>query len=368
MKHLTALSAFSVLSLMLLANGSSARAQGPEQGDGPPPPRPPMGMRPMRWGPPPVSLATLPLEVLAAETGLSMDQHDQIAAIQRRVRGPRMGGPGVPPRGRGFDGNGGGPGGIPGDGGPGGPDGGPGGPGGPDGGPGGPGGHGEGREGDIPGGPDGGTDGGLRRPGIPPPPRGPMGAGSPEMQRADREINALLTDTQKRKAASLVRLARALQRERIPAQLIMELKLTGSQRTDLEKIAETARVEAPIPPPQDGTGASFRGGPPPVGPPGRALHEKAMAVLTPEQRQIVQRFESTRGPGGRFGRQGRGTGGPGGRQGDEFGGPGGPPPGSDGSAPPPPDPGDLGNPPPPPDNGDDGSDSPPPPPPDSNPR
>ena len=168
--------------------------------------------------------------------------------------------------------------------------------------------------------------------------------------KAEKDILALLTDKQKTALPGFLKLMDDLREVGIPAEVYAELNLTSDQKTRISAIAKAARPVMPPPrqggggPPLDGgpggpPDGGFGGPPPPRdgggfggGRPGgggdpavrRQAHEKAMALLTDEQKQIVTAWMDAhpRPPrGGGFG---------GGRPGED-----GPPPPRDGNGPPP---------------------------------
>lgn len=303
---------------------------GPGQG-GPGGPGGPGQGRPMFGGPRQMTAVDVPISALAAGLKLTDDQTTKIKDIQAKWKKQRAtlmprGGPGGGPGGQGGPGQG-GPGGPPPDGGQGGPpppgdqqnsaldespyspqppggqQGGP-----PDGGQGGPGG---------PGGGQGGPGGGQGGP--PPQMRAAMEKMRTQEKQYNQQIEAVLTADQKQKLPSFLKEINGLQGAGVPADLYADLKLTGDQKTKIVAIAQKAQQEMETARQNgDFSGDGMR-----------ESHEKAMAVLTADQRKAVQKFQQDhpqRGPGG-FG----GAGGPGG-------GPGGPggPGGGPGDGPPPP--------------------------------
>lgn len=312
-----------------------AMGQGPDDQGAPFPPPPGQGRAgggPGFGGPPPfdgpagprgrrgpggprmqgeMPLVAAPLDILASTLKLSDTQRDKIDVIVRKAfaagRGNRPGGPGQR-RGPGFAPGSEGPGW------PGAPDGpdGPGGPGfppppggpdgaGPQGGPGGP------------GGPEFGGPRDFRGPG------GPMHMGREAAERASREIEAVLTEDQRKRVPEIKKAMTTLRDAFIPPPALAKAKLTDRQ------IAQLA----------EGAGKQWS-------------PEKVRAILTKEQRAALDAWlrngPRSGGPGFRgpgrgpgfgpdgpgFGRPGRGPGfGPGGP--GRPGGPGGP----DGPPPPP---------------------------------
>ena len=169
-------------------------------------------------------------------------------------------------------------------------------------------------------------------------------------QKANKDIEALLTATQKAALPALLRQLDGMRQLGIPLEVLGDLKLTAAQKTQLNAIAKKAADSLPKPG-QGRPGDGGPGGPPDGGGPGQGgrgfggpgggqrgrgemdanrqkFHEQAMAVLTDAQKQQVQEFmEAHPRPDGGPGR--RGFGGPGGPGG--FGGDGPPPPPPDGN-------------------------------------
>lgn len=251
-----------------------------------------MGMR--RMGPPPISLARVPVKILAKLLDLTPDQKTKIADIQknlpqrRPMGGPGFGGPNGGPNG--------GPGGPPPEGGPGGPpNGGP-----PDGGPGGGG----------PGGPPPGGGPGFGGPG-PGGPGGPMGMPSPAEQKAIKQIKEILTDEQNERVPKVMEDIRGIGPAGLPMPVLEKIDLSKDQWSKIHAILVKNR------PSQDQQGEPGAGRPN-----FREIHDQIFALLTDDQKKIASEFRP-RGPMG-----GPGFGGPGGPPpGGPDGGPGGPPPG-----------------------------------------
>ncbi len=183
----------------------------------------------------------------------------------------------------------------------------------------------------------------MPRPGQgnePPPDRETMRANMERLraaeQKANREITALLTATQKSKLPALLKQLEGIGALGIPLQVYDELELTAAQKTQLNAIAK--RMRDTMPRPGEG-GERGQGNPPPpreeMERNRQQFHEEAMAVLTDAQKTTVQEFIEAH-PRPPFG---------GGRPGGHGG------PGGDGDGPPPPPPGGFGeNPPAPPAN------------------
>lgn len=152
-------------------------------------------------------------------------------------------------------------------------------------------------------------------------------------EKANKDIEALLTTEQKSKVSATLKSFNALREVGIPLDVYAELKLTAAQKQQLQDIAKAAQPQRPAEGSEPGQG----GRPPRVD--RRALQEKAMAVLTDEQKKTLDAWMEAHprpqgGPGGRGGFGGPGR--PGG-----FGGDGPPPPpGGEGGDPPPPPPGE----------------------------
>ncbi len=167
-------------------------------------------------------------------------------------------------------------------------------------------------------------------------------------QKANKDIEALLTATQKAALPALLKKLDGMRQVGIPLEVLGDLKLTAAQNTQLDAIAKKAADAMPKPGqgrPGDGDpggpGGPGGGGDPGRGRPDRSameanrkkFHDQAMAVLTDSQKQIVQDYmEAHPRPEG-FGPGGPGRpGGPGGFGGD---GPPPPPPDGGGDGPPP---------------------------------
>ncbi|MES2461958.1 MAG: hypothetical protein V4671_15345 [Armatimonadota bacterium] len=167
---------------------------------------------------------------------------------------------------------------------------------------------------------------------MPPPGQQPDGPPSREMMDANREkmrsldqkaaaqIEAVLTAEQKSAAPELLKVLNALGQGGVPLEVFADLKLTAAQKQQL------AALPSLPPPPRPGD----NGGAPPdregMEQGRRQAGEKVMAILTEEQRKIVEAFRQAHPRP----RPGDGGGPP--RPGDGFG----PPPGGGDGAPPPP--------------------------------
>lgn len=317
---LTAVLAGSLLSTFTLAQGPGGPGGPPPGGPGGFPGGPGMG----RPGGGQLTLADIPVSVLSTELKLTSDQKTKIEAIQKKWRtqlqsmrpqfGPGgPGGPGGPPPG--------GPGGQDGQGGP--PPVGP---------------HlqagQDGQGGPPPGGPEG--QGGPGGPGGPPPggPGGfPGGPGGPNSklfqlrQQTIKSIEAVLTDTQKQAVPGLLKTLDALQVSGIPIPVVSDLKLTASQKTKIQNLAEATRQEDRKAMDNARATGDFDSVREALQKSHKSVHDKVMAILTTDQKSVVSAFvkdHPQRGPGG-FGPP------PGGPEGD---GPP-PPPGGQGDGPPP---------------------------------
>lgn len=145
---------------------------------------------------------------------------------------------------------------------------------------------------------------------------------------AEQDALAALSSDHKDLVVKTVKHMKTLQAAHLPAGAVLDLNLTDDQYAKLDALAPAKGEQVD----------------------GRALHEKAIAILTDDQKQTLQDFmASQRDRGGRGGPDGGGPGGPGGPGGGGMGGPGDGGPGG-----PPPDGGNGpdnggGNPPPPPD-------------------
>ena len=249
-----------------------------------------------RPGGPQISLADVPVSVLTRELKLTSDQQTKIEAIQKKWRTQMQS---LRPQG-----------------GPGGP---------------------EGQGGPPPGGPDGPGDQGGAPPAAPegqggpggqggPPPGGPGGPGGPNSklfqarQATIKSIEAVLTDTQKQAVPGLMKTLDALQVSGIPIAVVSDLKLTSDQKTKIQTLAATAKqadrkvMESAH---ESGDFDSVRTA---MQKSRKSVHDKAMAVLTSDQKQIVSAFAKEhpqQGPAG-FGppQDGNGPPPPGGPGGD----------------------------------------------------
>ena len=259
-----------------------------------------------------MTAAMMPVSALTVELKLTGKQQQQITAIQGKFRTQMMGmfaggGPGGP-------------------GGPGGRMGGPGGPGGPGarmGGPGGPGGPG-GRMGG-PGGP-GGPGARMGGPGGPGGPGGRMGGMDPanvqKMQnmanQATSSIEAVLTPEQKKRLPGALKEIGAMRQSGIPLETLADLKLSSDQKARIAGISDKSQkeMEAKL----KASNGDFRSLGSAFQDARTKTHESVMAVLSPSQKSIVDKYEKDHprrgfggpGGGGGFGGPGGGRGGPGG--------------------------------------------------------
>jgi Spy/CpxP family protein refolding chaperone len=262
--------------------GSTAGAQPPD--GGPPPPGPGRGPgRPPFGGPRQVTAADAPITILESGLKLTADQKEKIAQIQQDVRKKRRD---LMPR---------------------------------------------------PG----------QRPDSPPDPE-TMRANRDKMRTLDQEaaksIGDVLTDEQKQALPGLLKEIEALRATGIPAELYGDLKLTSDQRKKITAIAQKAQESQRQAMDKARESGDFQSVRETMQKSRRQTHDKAMQVLTSEQRALVEQFikdHPRQGPGGfgppPGGGRGRGEGGP-----PPGGGPDGPPP-PDGAGPPP---GEDGPPPP----------------------
>jgi Spy/CpxP family protein refolding chaperone len=168
--------------------------------------------------------------------------------------------------------------------------------------------------------------------------------------QAKSSIEAVLTDEQKQALPGLLKEIDALREAGIPAEVYGDLKLTGSQKKQLVALAKKSQDAMRAKMDSLQPGGDFESVRSAMDQSRRQAHSRAMALLTAEQRDLVQKYQQAhprpdRGPGGPGGPEGFGPppGGPDGPDGGP-GGPGGPPQGG----PPQGGPGDDGNPPPPP--------------------
>jgi len=304
------------LSLAAIATASIALAQPPD--GGPPQGRPGGPGGPGRFGPPQggpggpgmpggrMSVANVPAGALDAELDLSPKQKQDIVQLQdafhkqQRSLMPNFGGPGRPggPRGQG------GP-----------PNGGPGGPGGP-----------------PQGGPDGGRpDGG---PGGQQPNFEQMRANMEKMRALEdktvKQIEAVLTDSQRRALPGAMKELGAFGPAGIPLDVLGDLKLSSDQKSRIVAIAEKSQQEMRAKMDEARQSGDFQAIREIMQANRENVHKQVMAVLNADQRALVEKFvkeHPMRGPGGPGGFPGGpggfGPGGPGGFPG----GPGGPPPG-----------------------------------------
>ena len=243
---------------------------------------PGQGMRPGGMNQPPINVTHIPIDVLASELSLTATQKDKIALMQRQFM--QQARPPQPPQ----DGQG----------------------------------------------------------GSPPDPEA-MRARMDKIRALDqsttRQIENLLTPAQKQGLPALVKTLEGLRSARIPLEVVGDLHLTADQKQQLSALA--GRNDAQNPQRQQEGDQARRSGQfgatRNVGGPQGQLHEKAMALLTTEQRKTVTDFMQKHprpqgGPG--FGPPPGGPGGQGGQGGPDMppppGGPGGE--GGQGGPPPPP--------------------------------
>jgi len=265
--------AAAALALVVAATTSSVAQRGAPQGPG----APRMGPGGMGGGRVPrmrmrmrMTAAMVPVETLASELKLSKDQKDRIAKIQEAQRaamrkaletmggGMRMGGPPGGPRAGGPTaprGPGGATPGAPGRARPGGP------------------------AGTMPGGPGAGMFGAIRE----------------QMEKADGEIQAVLTADQKKKLPGVLQSLGYLRWAGIPMQVLPKLKLSSSQRNRIEAAAKKA-VDSARALPDDQRRAKVREM-------RDQLEKQTRSILTAEQRKTLD-AEAARvrgflgGPGG----------------------------------------------------------------------
>ncbi len=252
----------------------------------------------------PLGAAQIPVDYLAKELKLTADQKTKIKAIQDKLRADStklfsgMRGPG-----------------------------GPGGPGGP---PGGPGGarpaprrssidHGEGGLILVQGPPGGGGPGGPGGFQMPPQIREALEKLRAAGEKANKDVEAILTPEQRKKLPAIVAELTDLRMIGVPLGALAELNLTADQKKKLRAHATALKKLIPLGgpggPPGGGRGP---GGPPGGGGPGggggdlrekfQAAREAALGVLTAGQKAIIEKNRPQRGGFG----GGPGGGGPGG--------------------------------------------------------
>lgn len=141
---------------------------------------------------------------------------------------------------------------------------------------------------------------------IPPPDRGDAPLPDPEAMRANfeklraseqmanRSIDAVLTEGQRRELPGLLRQLEVWRHAGIPAELYGDLNLTAEQQKKIEAIVRKTGPTMPPPGAPAGEGESGFGGPHP-GPRGmeqafRRVHEQALAALTADQQKLVRNF------------------------------------------------------------------------------
>ncbi len=135
------------------------------------------------------------------------------------------------------------------------------------------------------------------QPGGPPPDRETMQANREKMrtldQKATGDIEAVLTTEQKSALPELLKILNALGRAGVPPEVAGDLKLTADQRRQL---AALPGGPGGPPPSRDGMGQGRR-----------EADEKVMAILTADQKKIVEAYPR-QGPGEGGGRPPRGGG------------------------------------------------------------
>jgi Spy/CpxP family protein refolding chaperone len=145
-------------------------------------------------------------------------------------------------------------------------------------------------------------------------------------QKANNQIVNLLSPTQKKTLAKLLKEQNDYRTVGIPPEAVPGLNLTSEQRQKIANIAEKAQKAQKDAMPQNNNGNNQRPDWQALGQIMRNAHQDALAVLTDSQRAKLQEFmQKNMRPGmGGPGMRGPGMGGPGGPGG--FGGQGGPPP------------------------------------------
>ena len=145
---------------------------------------------------------------------------------------------------------------------------------------------------------------------------------NPQEAAASKSIEALLTDSQKTKLPNVLKQFSAFQPAGLPLEIADKINLTEAQREKIAAIAEASRAADRKAMDEARASGDFESIRTAMQESRKAVRDKALTVLTDDQKKLVTDWVSThpqRGPG--FG----GPGGPGG-----FGGPGdgnGPPPG-----------------------------------------
>jgi hypothetical protein len=161
-----------------------------------------------------------------------------------------------------------------------------------------------------------------------------------DRKKNDAQIEAVLTDDQKKALPAFLKDVQSFQTAQLPLALISDLKLTEDQKTkmaavvtQIQKIAQEKRQEAM-------DNQDFQALREIMTQTQTALKDKTRALLTADQKAMVEKYEKenpNQGFGGRGGRGGApGAGGQGGRGGRGGNGGGNPPPTQNGNGAPPP--------------------------------
>ena len=161
-----------------------------------------------------------------------------------------------------------------------------------------------------------------------------------DRKKNDAQIEAVLTDDQKKALPAFLKDVQTFQTAQLPLALIGDLKLTDDQKTkmaavvmQIQKIAQEKRQEAM-------DNQDFQSLREIMTQTQTALKDKTRALLTADQKAMVEKYEKenpNQGFGGRGGRGGApGAGGQGGRGGRGGNGGGNPPPTQNGNGAPPP--------------------------------
>ena len=120
-------------------------------------------------------------------------------------------------------------------------------------------------------------------------------------QKAESDIAAVLTPTQKQALPGLLKRLNSLRAAGIPPDLFGTLGLTRSQEQRIGAIVEKARGAAAARRPGEDPRAAWEA----MGRSRQAMREQALAVLTPSQRKAVQAYRAAH-PRPEFGRRRRG--------------------------------------------------------------